>query len=214
MRVCYLDCQAELCCYIVIHIKNLLHPLQLFHLLTDPPSQLLTGATPLLLGFWPPSWFRNSEIFRGFPRPTPCRTRNTVLLAPIPWPVCMCDPTRSLHSRQHSSPGGGVLLQYFLFSFIIIRNLYFSIIMSMPCPRPLSVTWHKILLLGCEGVTFSEGKTSLQVSQYYECCRCYIHFCTYTWAFSLFCSYFMRRAELKWPIASRKLAPDISMFLA
>jgi hypothetical protein len=35
MRVCYLDChEAGLCCYLVIHTENLLHPLQLlyFHL--------------------------------------------------------------------------------------------------------------------------------------------------------------------------------------
>jgi hypothetical protein len=35
MRVCYLDChEARLCCYLVIHIETLLHPLQLlyFHL--------------------------------------------------------------------------------------------------------------------------------------------------------------------------------------
>jgi hypothetical protein len=31
MRIWYLDChEAELCCYLVIHIENLLHPLQLF----------------------------------------------------------------------------------------------------------------------------------------------------------------------------------------
>jgi hypothetical protein len=31
MRICYLDChEAGLCCYLVIHIENLLHPLQLF----------------------------------------------------------------------------------------------------------------------------------------------------------------------------------------
>jgi hypothetical protein len=31
MRVCYLDSQeAELCCYLLIHIENLLRPLQLF----------------------------------------------------------------------------------------------------------------------------------------------------------------------------------------
>jgi hypothetical protein len=32
MRVCYLDChESGLCCYVVIHIQNLLHPLQLFY---------------------------------------------------------------------------------------------------------------------------------------------------------------------------------------
>jgi hypothetical protein len=31
MRICYLNChKAGLCCYLVIHIENLLHPLQLF----------------------------------------------------------------------------------------------------------------------------------------------------------------------------------------
>jgi hypothetical protein len=33
MRVCYLDChEAGLCCYLVIHIENILLPLQLFYL--------------------------------------------------------------------------------------------------------------------------------------------------------------------------------------
>jgi hypothetical protein len=41
--VCYLDChEAGLCCYLVIHIENLLRPLQLFYfhlwLFTDCPS--------------------------------------------------------------------------------------------------------------------------------------------------------------------------------
>jgi hypothetical protein len=32
MRVCYLDCrEAGLCCYLSIHIENLLRPLQLFY---------------------------------------------------------------------------------------------------------------------------------------------------------------------------------------
>jgi hypothetical protein len=32
MRVCYLDChETGLCCYLVIHIENLLRPLQLFY---------------------------------------------------------------------------------------------------------------------------------------------------------------------------------------
>jgi hypothetical protein len=32
MRVCYLYYhEAGLCCYVVIHIENLLHPLQLFY---------------------------------------------------------------------------------------------------------------------------------------------------------------------------------------
>jgi hypothetical protein len=32
MRVCYLDCyEVGLCCYLVIHIENLLRPLQLFY---------------------------------------------------------------------------------------------------------------------------------------------------------------------------------------
>jgi hypothetical protein len=36
MCVCYLDCQeAGLCCYLVIHIENLLHPLQLFTSICD-----------------------------------------------------------------------------------------------------------------------------------------------------------------------------------
>jgi hypothetical protein len=43
MRVRYLDSnEAGLCCYLVIHIQNLLHPLQLFYsfcdLFTDSPS--------------------------------------------------------------------------------------------------------------------------------------------------------------------------------
>jgi hypothetical protein len=32
MRVCYLDChETGLCCYLVVHRENLLHPLQLFY---------------------------------------------------------------------------------------------------------------------------------------------------------------------------------------
>jgi hypothetical protein len=32
MCVCYLDChEGGLCCYLVIHIEHLLHPLQLFY---------------------------------------------------------------------------------------------------------------------------------------------------------------------------------------
>jgi uncharacterized membrane protein len=32
MRVCYLDChEAGLCCYLVIHTENQLHPLELFY---------------------------------------------------------------------------------------------------------------------------------------------------------------------------------------
>jgi hypothetical protein len=43
MRACYLDChEAGLCCYLVMHIENLLRPLQLFSsicdLFTDSPS--------------------------------------------------------------------------------------------------------------------------------------------------------------------------------
>jgi hypothetical protein len=46
MRICYLDSPdrhlAGLCCYLVIHIENLLRPLQLFFsirdVITDSPS--------------------------------------------------------------------------------------------------------------------------------------------------------------------------------
>jgi hypothetical protein len=32
MRVCYLDChEAELCCHLMLHVENILHPLQLFY---------------------------------------------------------------------------------------------------------------------------------------------------------------------------------------
>jgi hypothetical protein len=32
VRVCYLDChEAGVCCYLAIHIENLLRPLQLFY---------------------------------------------------------------------------------------------------------------------------------------------------------------------------------------
>jgi hypothetical protein len=32
MHVCYLDCnEAGLCCYLALHVENLLHPLQLFY---------------------------------------------------------------------------------------------------------------------------------------------------------------------------------------
>jgi hypothetical protein len=37
VRVCYLDChEGGLCCYLVIHIGNLLHPLQLFYFYLCP----------------------------------------------------------------------------------------------------------------------------------------------------------------------------------
>jgi hypothetical protein len=36
MRVCYLDChEAEMCCYLVIHIENLLHPFSCFTSICD-----------------------------------------------------------------------------------------------------------------------------------------------------------------------------------
>jgi hypothetical protein len=32
MCICYLDChEAELCCYLVIHTENVLHPLRLYY---------------------------------------------------------------------------------------------------------------------------------------------------------------------------------------
>jgi hypothetical protein len=37
MRVCYLHChEAGLCCYLVIHTENLLHPFQMFYFLLWP----------------------------------------------------------------------------------------------------------------------------------------------------------------------------------
>jgi hypothetical protein len=42
MHLCYLDChEAGLCCYLVIHVKNLLRPLLLFYF------HLLPSASPL-----------------------------------------------------------------------------------------------------------------------------------------------------------------------
>jgi hypothetical protein len=39
--ICYLDChEAGLCCYLVIYIENLLHPLQLFYFLMWPIYRL------------------------------------------------------------------------------------------------------------------------------------------------------------------------------
>jgi hypothetical protein len=57
MRVCYLHChETGMCCYLVIHIENLLHPLQLFYFHLWPvywPSQFLhlysTGLFPMNL---------------------------------------------------------------------------------------------------------------------------------------------------------------------
>jgi hypothetical protein len=44
MRVCYLDChEAGLCCYLVIHVENLLHPLRLFHFHLRPKQGLTVG---------------------------------------------------------------------------------------------------------------------------------------------------------------------------
>jgi uncharacterized membrane protein len=37
MRICYLECyEAGLCCYLMIHIKTLLHQLQLFYFYLCP----------------------------------------------------------------------------------------------------------------------------------------------------------------------------------
>jgi hypothetical protein len=53
MRVCYLDCHgADLCCYLVIHIENLLLPLQLFYFYLWPVywlSLVLGGNLPQCL---------------------------------------------------------------------------------------------------------------------------------------------------------------------
>jgi hypothetical protein len=49
MCACYLDChEAGLCCYLMIHIENLLRPLQLFyfHLLPIYRLSLVTTLTP------------------------------------------------------------------------------------------------------------------------------------------------------------------------
>jgi hypothetical protein len=49
MRVCYVDChEAGLCCYLVIHIENLLHPLQLF-----------------CFHLWPIYWCEDADRIRG-----------------------------------------------------------------------------------------------------------------------------------------------------
>jgi hypothetical protein len=50
MRVCYLDChEAGLCCYLVIHIENLLRPLQLFY-----------------FHFWPIYWLSRTRFAETF----------------------------------------------------------------------------------------------------------------------------------------------------
>jgi hypothetical protein len=54
MRVCCLDChEAGLCCYLVIHIENLLRPLQLFHFHLCPiywlPLEILDCHTCIFL---------------------------------------------------------------------------------------------------------------------------------------------------------------------
>jgi hypothetical protein len=56
MRTYYLDCyEAELCCYLVIHIGTLLRPLQLFYfhcdLRTDSPSYTLLRESIGYQGF-------------------------------------------------------------------------------------------------------------------------------------------------------------------
>jgi hypothetical protein len=53
MRACYLDChEAKLCCSLVIHIENLLRPLQLFtsirDLFTDSPSYFFLSPSSWL----------------------------------------------------------------------------------------------------------------------------------------------------------------------
>jgi hypothetical protein len=48
MRVCYLDChEGRLCCYLVIHVWNLLHPLQLFYFHSLPIYWLSLVHTPM-----------------------------------------------------------------------------------------------------------------------------------------------------------------------
>jgi hypothetical protein len=54
MRVCYLEChEAGLCCYLVIHIENLLHPLKLFYFHLGPIYWLSIAYRSILVTtFW------------------------------------------------------------------------------------------------------------------------------------------------------------------
>jgi hypothetical protein len=68
-----------------------------------------TGATTLC-GSWPPQWFRNSKYFLCrvvSPRPTPnLEDQGLHSVWPLPFDLSgMGGATRSLRSRQHSSPG-------------------------------------------------------------------------------------------------------------
>jgi hypothetical protein len=62
--------------------------------------------------------------------------------------------------------------------------------------------------LSYSDMTCSEGTvcllTAVSVSECYECSRRCVRFCIYTWEPS-FHSCFMRRAELKWPVAAESL---------
>jgi hypothetical protein len=54
MRICYLDChETGLCCYSVIHIENLLRPLQLIYFIrdifTDSPSYFMNERTRMIV---------------------------------------------------------------------------------------------------------------------------------------------------------------------
>jgi hypothetical protein len=64
MRVCYIDChEAGLCCYLVIHIENLLHPLQLLYFYLWPiywfsliADHFQLVSTLRIRGAVPPLW--------------------------------------------------------------------------------------------------------------------------------------------------------------
>jgi hypothetical protein len=53
MRICYLDChEAGLCCYLVIHIENLLRQLQLFYFHLCPIYWLSLVFPYIKTGIW------------------------------------------------------------------------------------------------------------------------------------------------------------------
>jgi hypothetical protein len=62
MHVCYLDChEAGLCCYVMIHIENLLRPLQSQ---SQSQSYFTTGGLPPISSSWRQApWESRPEIF-------------------------------------------------------------------------------------------------------------------------------------------------------
>jgi hypothetical protein len=66
MRVCYLEChEAGLCCYLVLHVRDLLRPLQLFYFRLWPTywlSFLYLKREVLFRSYNPNAAVRNREV--------------------------------------------------------------------------------------------------------------------------------------------------------